>query len=121
MLSGRISKNQGLLNQGLISVDDYRNSNIKTNAALAIEKDYSKAFAFGQRLLQPEDTHNSLHQNTNNVNSENTHGLQALHIQEREDIDCQYFLYINGHCAEDKDTAEDFYLPTKGTTCSSVF
>lgn len=87
-------------------------------AALAIEKDYSKAFNFGQQLLQPEDHSSPAHPAIHNMNPRDGGEQQKSFTQNKKEINCQYFLYVNGHSAEDTDTAEDFYSPTKKTTCN---
>ncbi len=57
-------------------------------AALALEKNYEKAFEAGRHLL------------TNTTNAPGGASLGAT-----------FFLYQNGHCAEDTETPDDFYIP----------
>lgn len=57
-------------------------------AALALEKNYEKAFEAGRNLL---------------ANTANTPGWTSS--------GATFFLYQNGYCAEDTETRDDFYIP----------
>ncbi len=80
-------------------------------SALAIEKNYEKAFEFGKKLLKAKSL-NDIIPPSNNIPPENNEITPEPNVVYRNinAEESEYFLYKNGKCEDDKDTPEDFYV-----------
>ena len=81
-------------------------------AALAIEKDYEKAFKNGKDLfLAQKQMKNSQKKQSASIKEDSKPNTPEKSKRRKYDEESNYFLYKNGVSSEDTTSPDDFYVP----------
>ena len=94
--------------KGMVMDDEAISFSSGFYAALAIEKDYEKAFKNGKELFLNQKEQNRKFESQKEEHKKN---LKKKPTKKEDFIDSNYFLYKNGFSAEDTTSPDDFYVP----------